>query len=118
MGAMKVGRGTEEDVKVGPLIDDNQRSKVAELVEDAARAGRAGASSAGPPRDGAGYFYEPTVLADVPADARLLKEEIFGPVAPVDHVRRPRRRRSPRPTTPSTASSPTSSPATSAAPSA
>jgi succinate-semialdehyde dehydrogenase/glutarate-semialdehyde dehydrogenase len=74
LGSMKVGRGTEDDVEVGPLIDDNQRSKVAELVEDAV---------GGHARDGAGYFYEPTVLADVPDDARLLDEEIFGPVAPV-----------------------------------
>ncbi len=82
MGAMKVGRGTEEDVEVGPLIDDSQRSKVAELVEDAVGKG-ARAVVGGHARDGAGYFYDPTVLADVPEDANLLKEEIFGPVAPV-----------------------------------
>jgi succinate-semialdehyde dehydrogenase/glutarate-semialdehyde dehydrogenase len=82
LGSMKVGRGTEEGVEVGPLIDDNQRSKVAELVEDAVGQG-AKAIVGGHTRDGAGYFYEPTVLAEVPEDARLLKEEIFGPVAPV-----------------------------------
>jgi succinate-semialdehyde dehydrogenase / glutarate-semialdehyde dehydrogenase len=82
MGAMKVGRGTEEDVKVGPLIDGNQRDKVAELVEDAVGKG-ATAVVGGSKRDGAGYFYDPTVLADVPDGARVLKEEIFGPVAPV-----------------------------------
>jgi succinate-semialdehyde dehydrogenase / glutarate-semialdehyde dehydrogenase len=82
MGAMKVGRGTEDDVEVGPLIDDKQRHKVAELVDDAVGRG-AHALVGGHSRDGAGYFYDPTVLADVPADAELLKEEIFGPVAPV-----------------------------------
>ncbi len=82
LGSMKVGRGTEDDVEVGPLIDDAQRSKVAELVEDAVGQG-AKAVVGGQSRDGAGYFYEPTVLADVPAEARLLKEEIFGPVAPI-----------------------------------
>jgi succinate-semialdehyde dehydrogenase / glutarate-semialdehyde dehydrogenase len=79
---MKVGRGTEEDVKVGPLIDDDQRSKVAELVEDATSKG-AEVLLGGSKRDGAGYFYDPTVLSDVSGDARLLREEIFGPVAPV-----------------------------------
>jgi succinate-semialdehyde dehydrogenase/glutarate-semialdehyde dehydrogenase len=82
MGSMKVGRGTEEDVEVGPLIDEDQRSKVSELVEDAIGRG-ARAVVGGHSRDGAGYFYDPTVLADVPEDANLLKEEIFGPVAPV-----------------------------------
>ncbi|MFL5827275.1 MAG: NAD-dependent succinate-semialdehyde dehydrogenase [Thermoleophilaceae bacterium] len=82
LGQMKVGRGTEEDAKVGPLIDDNQRSKVAELVEDAVQKG-ARALVGGKPLDGPGYFFPPTVLADVPDNARLLKEEIFGPVAPV-----------------------------------
>jgi succinate-semialdehyde dehydrogenase / glutarate-semialdehyde dehydrogenase len=82
MGDLKVGRGTEEDVKVGPLIDDDQRSKVSELVRDARERG-AQVVVGGTQRDGAGYFYDPTVLAGVPDDARLLKEEIFGPVAPV-----------------------------------
>jgi len=82
MGSLKVGRGTEEDVEVGPLIDDDQRSKVAELVEDAVGKG-ATAVVGGSKRDGAGYFYDPTVLTDISDDARMLKEEIFGPVAPV-----------------------------------
>jgi succinate-semialdehyde dehydrogenase / glutarate-semialdehyde dehydrogenase len=82
IGAMKVGRGTEDGVEVGPLIDDKQRSKVAELVQDALGRG-ARALVGGHARDGAGYFYDPTVLADVPDDAELLREEIFGPVAPV-----------------------------------
>ena len=82
LGAMKVGRGTEDDVKVGPLIDGDQRGKVDELVRDAIAKG-AEAVVGGSARDGAGYFYDPTVLAGVKPDARLLKEEIFGPVAPV-----------------------------------
>ena len=82
MGAMKVGRGTDEGIDVGPLIDDDQRSKVAELVDDAVGAG-AQAVVGGARVDGPGYFYAPTVLAQVTSGARLLKEEIFGPVAPV-----------------------------------
>jgi succinate-semialdehyde dehydrogenase/glutarate-semialdehyde dehydrogenase len=82
MGSLKIGRGTEEDVEVGPLIDDDQLQKVAELVEDARQRG-ARVLCGGEPLDGAGTFFPPTVLADVPDDARLLKEEIFGPVAPV-----------------------------------
>ena len=82
IGAMKVGRGTEDGVEVGPLIDGRQREKVAELVEDARdRGGRV--LVGGSAREGAGYFYAPTVLADIPDDARLLREEIFGPVAPI-----------------------------------
>jgi succinate-semialdehyde dehydrogenase/glutarate-semialdehyde dehydrogenase len=82
MGAMKVGRGTDPDVDVGPLIDDNQRSKVEELVADAVSRG-ARALIGGKRLDAPGYFYEPTVLVDVADDARLLREEIFGPVAPI-----------------------------------
>jgi succinate-semialdehyde dehydrogenase/glutarate-semialdehyde dehydrogenase len=82
LGSMKVGRGTEEDVKVGPLIDGRQRGKVEELVRDATAKG-AQAVVGGTARDGAGYFFDPTVLSGVSSDARLLKEEIFGPVAPV-----------------------------------
>ncbi len=82
MGAMQLGRGTEEGVEIGPLIDASQRDKVGELVGDAVDRG-ARCVVGGRSRDGAGYFYEPTVLADVPDDARVLNEEIFGPVAPV-----------------------------------
>jgi succinate-semialdehyde dehydrogenase/glutarate-semialdehyde dehydrogenase len=82
IGALKVGRGTEDEVKVGPLIDDAQRSKVAELVDDAVQRG-AKVLVGGKPLDGPGYFYEPTVLTDIAPDARVLSEEIFGPVAPV-----------------------------------
>ena len=82
MGAMQLGRGTEEGVEIGPLIDASQRDKVGELVGDAVDRG-ARCVVGGRARDGAGYFYEPTVLADVPDDARVLNEEIFGPVAPV-----------------------------------
>jgi succinate-semialdehyde dehydrogenase/glutarate-semialdehyde dehydrogenase len=82
MGAMKVGRGTEPDVDVGPLIDAAQLGKVAELVDDAVERG-ARVLLGGSRADGRGYFYEPTVLAGVPDQARLLGEEIFGPVAPI-----------------------------------
>jgi succinate-semialdehyde dehydrogenase/glutarate-semialdehyde dehydrogenase len=82
MGALTVGRGTEDGVDLGPLIDDAQRSKVAELVADA-RARGAEVLTGGEPLDGPGYFYPPTVLAGTPADAALLREEIFGPVAPI-----------------------------------
>ncbi len=82
MRALKVGRGTDEEVEVGPLINDEQVSKVEELVQDAIAKGAKPVVGA-EPVDLAGYFYAPTVLADVSDDARLLKEEIFGPVAPV-----------------------------------
>ncbi|CAN5527803.1 NAD-dependent succinate-semialdehyde dehydrogenase [soil metagenome] len=82
MGALKIGRGTEEGTDVGPLIDDNQRSIVTDLVDDAV--GRGAKAIVGGGRvEGPGYFYEPTVLAQVPEDAQVLRKEIFGPVAPV-----------------------------------
>jgi succinate-semialdehyde dehydrogenase/glutarate-semialdehyde dehydrogenase len=82
IGALKVGRGTEDGNAVGPLIDDTQRQKVSDLVDDAVGKG-AKVLTGGKVLDGAGYFYAPTVLSDVPHDAELLKEEIFGPVAPI-----------------------------------
>jgi succinate-semialdehyde dehydrogenase / glutarate-semialdehyde dehydrogenase len=86
LGELKVGRGTDDGVQVGPLIDDDQRGKVAELVEDAA--GRGAKVLVGGERlDGPGYFYAPTVVTDVPDSARMLREEIFGPVAPVKGFR-------------------------------
>jgi succinate-semialdehyde dehydrogenase / glutarate-semialdehyde dehydrogenase len=82
LGALKVGRGTEEGIDVGPLVDADQRDKVAELVDDAVGKG-ATVRVGGSKPDGDGYFYNPTVLGDVPDNARVLSEEIFGPVAPV-----------------------------------
>jgi succinate-semialdehyde dehydrogenase/glutarate-semialdehyde dehydrogenase len=80
--ALTVGRGVDDGVTVGPLIDATQRGKVADLVSDALGKG-ASAVVGGTERDGAGYFYEPTVLSGVPDGAQLRQEEIFGPVAPV-----------------------------------
>jgi succinate-semialdehyde dehydrogenase/glutarate-semialdehyde dehydrogenase len=82
MAALKVGRGTEDGIEVGPLIDAAQRDKVADLVADAIAQG-AEVLLGGSVAEGNGYFYPPTVLAGVPASARLQKEEIFGPVAPL-----------------------------------
>jgi succinate-semialdehyde dehydrogenase / glutarate-semialdehyde dehydrogenase len=82
MGSLKVARGTEEGVRVGPLIDESQRTKVASLVNDALDKG-AKAVVGAEKIDGHGYFYRPTVLSDVPNEAELRYEEIFGPVAPV-----------------------------------
>jgi succinate-semialdehyde dehydrogenase / glutarate-semialdehyde dehydrogenase len=82
MGQMKVGRGTEEGTEVGPLIDEDQLGKVVELVDDALDKG-AKALVGARKLDGHGYFYEPTVLSDVPQEADLRYEEIFGPVAPI-----------------------------------
>ena len=82
MGALNVGRGTEPGVDVGPLINRVERDKVASLVDDARDLG-ADALVGGEPIDGPGAFYMPTVLASVPDGARVLSEEIFGPVAPL-----------------------------------
>jgi succinate-semialdehyde dehydrogenase / glutarate-semialdehyde dehydrogenase len=82
MASLRVGRGTDPDTDVGPLIDENQRAKVAELVADAEQRG-ARVLLGGERLDGRGYFFAPTVLSDVSGDARLLREEVFGPVAPI-----------------------------------
>jgi succinate-semialdehyde dehydrogenase / glutarate-semialdehyde dehydrogenase len=82
MGALKVGRGTEEGTDVGPLIDEDQRGKVEELVGDAVDRG-ARTLIGGERVDGPGYFFAPTVLTGVSEQARVLSEEIFGPVAPI-----------------------------------
>jgi succinate-semialdehyde dehydrogenase/glutarate-semialdehyde dehydrogenase len=82
MGALTVGRGTEPGVDVGPLIDEAGRGKVDELVSDAVGRG-AKVLTGGEHAPGEGYFYTPTVLTDVPADAAMLSQEIFGPVAPL-----------------------------------
>ncbi|MEU5260166.1 NAD-dependent succinate-semialdehyde dehydrogenase [Amycolatopsis sp. NPDC021455] len=82
MRSLPMGRGTEKDVVVGPLIDQNAVDKVTELVKDATDRG-AKVLTGGSEIDGPGHFYPATVLTDVPQEARLTHEEIFGPVAPI-----------------------------------
>jgi succinate-semialdehyde dehydrogenase / glutarate-semialdehyde dehydrogenase len=82
MGALTVGRGTEDGVNVGPLVDAAGREKVVELVGDAVEKG-AQVLVGAEPVDGPGYFYRPTVLTEVPLEARISREEIFGPVAAI-----------------------------------
>ncbi|TYC98976.1 NAD-dependent succinate-semialdehyde dehydrogenase [Arthrobacter echini] len=82
MRTMTTARGTEDESKLGPLIDAKSRDKVHELVT-AAVADGAQAVTGGSPVPGEGYFYEATVLTDVAPTSRILQEEIFGPVAPI-----------------------------------
>ncbi len=82
MRAVRVGPGSEESTQCGPLIDAAAVDKVDSLVRDAQERG-ARVLLGGRPVDGPGSFYPPTVLVDVPLDARILHEEVFGPVAPV-----------------------------------
>jgi succinate-semialdehyde dehydrogenase/glutarate-semialdehyde dehydrogenase len=77
--AMKMGRGTEEGVTIGPLIDADAVAKAQELVGDAVDRG-ARLLAGGSALEGAGTFYEPTVITDVAAGSDILREEIFGPV--------------------------------------
>ncbi len=82
MGSLRIGRGCEDGVQVGPLIEAKARDKVQHLVHDAVTRG-ARVLVGGEPVDGPGYFYRPTVLVDVPPDAEIASTEIFGPVAPI-----------------------------------
>jgi len=77
--SMKIGRGTEEGVQIGPLIDDRAVDKAKTLVGDAVERG-ATVTVGGSPVDGPGTFFEPTVVADVQPGSDILREEIFGPV--------------------------------------
>ncbi|MGF3053333.1 NAD-dependent succinate-semialdehyde dehydrogenase [Microbacterium sp. YY-03] len=79
VNAMKIGRGTEEGVEIGPLIDDDAVAKANELVQDAVTRG-ATVTTGGKVVVGDGSFYEPTVLTDVADGSAILREEIFGPV--------------------------------------
>jgi len=82
MGAMTIGRGIDDGVTVGPLVDNAAIDKVTELVADAVDKG-ATVLTGGQAIDGPGHFYPPTVLTGVPTTAKVFREEIFGPVAPV-----------------------------------
>lgn len=82
MAALRVGPGVEETTDCGPLVNAGAVNKVAELVDDAVARG-AKVLCGGTRGNGPGHFYPPTVLADVPDDAIIRREEIFGPVAPL-----------------------------------
>jgi succinate-semialdehyde dehydrogenase / glutarate-semialdehyde dehydrogenase len=82
MGSLRMGRGLDDGVQLGPLVNASSRDKVRELVDDA-RAEGANAVVGGEDPAGTGFFYPATVLAAVPSDAALLRTEIFGPVAPI-----------------------------------
>ena len=85
MRAVRMGPGMAPDTQLGPLVSQRQRDDVAALVDGAVAAG-AKALLGGRIPDGAGWFYPATVLGDVPADADILRHEIFGPVAPIVRV--------------------------------
>jgi succinate-semialdehyde dehydrogenase/glutarate-semialdehyde dehydrogenase len=80
MAGLKMGNGLDDGVALGPLVNAEGRDKVVELVEDALSKG-AKILTGGKRPDGAGYFYPATVLSNVSNDAKMLNEEIFGPVA-------------------------------------
>jgi succinate-semialdehyde dehydrogenase/glutarate-semialdehyde dehydrogenase len=82
MGALVVGRGQDDGVDVGPLIDQNAVDSVSQLVTDAVHDG-ARLVVGGKPGEGPGFFYPPTVLVDVPSESEIVRQEIFGPVAAV-----------------------------------
>jgi succinate-semialdehyde dehydrogenase/glutarate-semialdehyde dehydrogenase len=77
--AMKVGRGTEDGVAIGPLIDEDAIDKAAALLEDAVARG-ASVLTGGSRVEGAGTFFQPTVVTDVREGSDILRQEIFGPV--------------------------------------
>ncbi|MFE3442651.1 NAD-dependent succinate-semialdehyde dehydrogenase [Nocardia sp. NPDC059180] len=82
ISAMRIGAGYQDGTDLGPLINERQRSAVAGLVDDAVDAG-ARIRTGGRRVEGPGYFFEPTVLDNIPSDARIVREEIFGPVAAI-----------------------------------
>ncbi|MCK0089561.1 NAD-dependent succinate-semialdehyde dehydrogenase [Rhodococcus sp. HNM0563] len=82
MSAYRMGPGTHPDTTLGPLINEAQRNTVVELVDDAISAG-ARIRLGGQVPDGPGWFYPATVIDDVPQRARILREEVFGPVAAI-----------------------------------
>jgi len=82
MGALVVGAGTDAATQVGPMITTKAVTKIDRLVSQAVARG-ARVTTGGAPLPGSGYFYPPTVIENVPEDAEIGHEEIFGPVAPV-----------------------------------
>jgi aminobutyraldehyde dehydrogenase len=83
VSTLKMGLQEEEGVELGPLISDRQRSRVASFVERAQMAGHMEITTGGRLRPGAGYFYEPTVIASARQDDEIVRREVFGPVVSV-----------------------------------
>jgi succinate-semialdehyde dehydrogenase/glutarate-semialdehyde dehydrogenase len=82
MAALKLGDGTDPQTQLGPVITEKQANKIAALVSGAVQEGaKVALGGARPNRPG--FYYPATVLTDVLADATILKDEIFGPVAPI-----------------------------------
>jgi aminobutyraldehyde dehydrogenase len=81
--SIKVGTQDEDDVEIGPLISDRQRNRVASFVERAQMAGHMEITAGGRLRAGAGFFYEPTVIAGARQDDEIVRREVFGPVVSV-----------------------------------
>jgi succinate-semialdehyde dehydrogenase/glutarate-semialdehyde dehydrogenase len=82
MQALKMGNGLDEGINLGPLVNKEGRDKVIELVDDAVSKG-AKVLTGGKTPEGPGFFYPATVLTNVPDSAKMLNEEIFGPVAAI-----------------------------------
>lgn len=82
MARLKMGNGLDPEVDVGPLVNADTRDKVAAFVDDAVARG-ARVLLGGKRPSGKGFFYPPTVLTNVPADAACVRDEIFGPVAAI-----------------------------------
>jgi succinate-semialdehyde dehydrogenase/glutarate-semialdehyde dehydrogenase len=82
LAALEIGRGTDPGALLGPMAGERQRRRLAELVDDACDCGATVALDGGP-LPGPGHFFAPVVLTDVPDEARVMREEIFGPIAPI-----------------------------------
>jgi succinate-semialdehyde dehydrogenase / glutarate-semialdehyde dehydrogenase len=82
MSALKMGNGLDDGVTLGPLVNEDGRKKVIDLVDDAVKKG-AKVLTGGKKPDGPGFFYPATVLTGVPDNAEMLRDEIFGPVASI-----------------------------------
>ncbi|MCX7217144.1 MAG: gamma-aminobutyraldehyde dehydrogenase [Burkholderiales bacterium] len=83
VASIKVGPQDEDDVEIGPLISDRQRNRVASFVERAQMVGHMQITTGGAIRPGAGFFYEPTVIAGALQDDEIVRREVFGPAVSI-----------------------------------
>ena len=83
VSTIKAGTQEEEGVEIGPLISDRQRNRVASFVERAQMAGHMQVTTGGKVRAGAGFFYEPTVIAGALQEDEIVQREVFGPVVSI-----------------------------------